>query len=202
MRDRLGVGFVGAGFISNFHAAAWTSVRHADIKGVAEISKRRALEFVKDCQKLRVGNPKIYNDVSDMVKDPQIDVIYINSPNYTRIPIMEKIAKLTTQKKAKLIGVACEKPLARTVKEAKKMVELVKEAGILHGYLENQCFAPSITRGKEIIWKRGASVSGRPYLARCAEEHGGPHEPWFWMGTRQGAKLQTLNGQDPNILKN
>ncbi len=186
MKDRLGVGFVGAGFISGFHATAWTNVRHADIKGVAEISKRRAREFVKVCQKLRVGNPKIYNDVSDMVKDPKIDVIYINSPNYTRIPIMEKIVKLTTGKKAKLIGVACEKPLARTVKEAKKMVELVKEAGILHGYLENQCFAPSITRGKEIIWKRGASVSGRPYLARCAEEHGGPHEPWFWQGTKQG----------------
>lgn len=186
MKDRLGVGFVGAGFISGFHAVAWTSVRHADIKGVAEISKRRAQEFVKVCRKLRVGNPKIYKDVSDMVKDPKIDVIYINSPNYTRIPIMEKIVKLTTKKKAKLIGVACEKPLARTVKEAKKMVELVKEAGILHGYLENQCFAPSITRGKEIIWKRGASVSGRPYLARCAEEHGGPHEPWFWQGTKQG----------------
>jgi predicted dehydrogenase len=28
--------------------------------------------------------------------------------------------------------------------------------------------------------------SGRPYLARAAEEHSGPHEPWFWRGALQG----------------
>jgi predicted dehydrogenase len=29
-------------------------------------------------------------------------------------------------------------------------------------------------------------VAGRPYLARAAEEHGGPHEPWFWRGKDAG----------------
>lgn len=56
-----------------------------------------------------------------MVKDPEIDVIYIVSPNYTRVPILEKIVKTVTQEKTKLIGIACEKPLARTVKEAKRI---------------------------------------------------------------------------------
>jgi predicted dehydrogenase len=28
--------------------------------------------------------------------------------------------------------------------------------------------------------------TGRPYLARAAEEHSGPHEPWFWQGEQQG----------------
>ena len=41
-------------------------------------------------------------------------------------------------------------------------------------------------RGKEIIWSRGAKVTGRPYLARAAEEHSGPHMPWFWEGSLQG----------------
>jgi len=54
------------------------------------------------------------------------------------------------------------------------------------GYLENQLFAPDITRGKELIWARGAALTGRPYLARAAEEHSGPHMPWFWQGTLQG----------------
>jgi predicted dehydrogenase len=43
-----------------------------------------------------------------------------------------------------------------------------------------------VTRGKEIIGRRAASTTGRPYLARAAEEHSGPHEPWFWQGDRQG----------------
>lgn len=186
MSERLGVGFVGAGFMSTFHAISWTNVRHADIKGIVDPKKRKAQEYVKLCNKLRVGNPKIFNDVSEMAKDPEINVIYIVSPNYTRVPILEKIVKTVKQEKTKLIGIACEKPLARTVKEAKRMVELIKESGLLHGYLENQCFAPSLTKGREIIWKRGALISGRPYIARCAEEHSGPHEPWFWLGTQQG----------------
>lgn len=66
------------------------------------------------------------------------------------------------------------------------MVELVEQAGVLHGYLENQLFMPSVERGKFIVWARGAALAGRPYLARAAEEHGGPHMPWFWRGDLQG----------------
>ena len=33
---------------------------------------------------------------------------------------------------------------------------------------------------------RGAATAGRPYLARAAEEHSGPHMPWFWRGELQG----------------
>ena len=42
------------------------------------------------------------------------------------------------------------------------------------------------SRGKEIVWARGAALAGPPYLARAAEEHSGPHMPWFWEGTLQG----------------
>jgi predicted dehydrogenase len=66
------------------------------------------------------------------------------------------------------------------------MVELVEKSGLLHGYLEDQMFAPSVTRGKEILWTRAAAITGRPYLARAAEEHSGPHSPWFWRGELQG----------------
>jgi predicted dehydrogenase len=41
-------------------------------------------------------------------------------------------------------------------------------------------------RGKSIVWTRGAALAGRPYLARAAEEHSGPHMPWFWEGSLQG----------------
>jgi predicted dehydrogenase len=58
--------------------------------------------------------------------------------------------------------------------------------GLNTGYLENQLFAPDITRGRELIWARGAALTGRPYLARAAEEHSGPHMPWFWQGALQG----------------
>jgi predicted dehydrogenase len=85
-----------------------------------------------------------------------------------------------------LRAIACEKPLARNVAEASKVLELVRRAGLTHGYLENQVFAPQIETGRSLIWSRGAAATGRPYLARAAEEHSGPHMPWFWRGDLQG----------------
>ncbi len=99
---------------------------------------------------------------------------------------MEQIVRALKAGRGKLIGIACEKPLARNVKEAKRVVELVEEAGVLHGYLEDQIFEPKVVRGREIAWRRGAALTGRPYLARSAEEHSGPHMPWFWQGELQG----------------
>jgi predicted dehydrogenase len=43
-----------------------------------------------------------------------------------------------------------------------------------------------VERGRQLLWARGASLTGRPYLARAAEEHSGPHAPWFWQGRLQG----------------
>jgi predicted dehydrogenase len=58
--------------------------------------------------------------------------------------------------------------------------------GLATGYLENQLFAPHIETGRNLLWARGAATTGRPYLARAAEEHSGPHMPWFWSGRQQG----------------
>jgi predicted dehydrogenase len=66
------------------------------------------------------------------------------------------------------------------------MLKLATDAKLNHGYLENQVFATPVERGKEIVWRRAASVTGRPYLARAAGEHSGPHEAWFWQGDKQG----------------
>ena len=75
---------------------------------------------------------------------------------------------------------------ALAMNEAARMVELVEQSGLLHGYLENQLFAPHVEAGKALIWARGAATTGRPYLARAAEEHSVPHMPWFWQGRLQG----------------
>src|SRR5688500_1111555 len=99
---------------------------------------------------------------------------------------MQDICDAVQSGKDKLIGVACEKPLARNVAEERLMAELVEQSGLLHGYLEDQIFAPSVTRGRQIMWSRAAALTGRPYLARAAEEHSGPHSPWFWQGELQG----------------
>jgi len=185
-KNTLGIGIIGGGFIARFHIRSWPGVRGADIVGIFDPDAKRAKEACAMARGLEVGPAKPYDSITAMVADPAIDALWICSPNYTRTGIMEEIAEAVLKGRGKLIGVACEKPLGRNVKEAKTMLELAKKAGLLDGYLENQVFAPAVTRGKEIVWTRGAAIAGPPYLARAAEEHSGPHMPWFWEGTLQG----------------
>jgi predicted dehydrogenase len=185
MAGRLGVGFIGSGFMTRFHIRSWEAVRDADIRGVYSPTRANAEAAAALVRSLRVGDAKAFGSIESMVADESIDCIWLCGPNFTRVENMARIVAAIKQG-AKLKAIACEKPLARNAAEAARMVQLVEEAGVLHGYLENQLFAPSLERGKQIIWARGATVAGRPYLARAAEEHAGPHMPWFWQGDLQG----------------
>ncbi|MCJ7563011.1 MAG: Gfo/Idh/MocA family oxidoreductase [Candidatus Aminicenantes bacterium] len=188
MRNKkfLGIGIIGGGFIARFHIRSWVGVRDADILGIFDPDTKRAEEAAALVRRLHVGNARTYKSVTDMIADPAIDALWIGAPNYTRLDVMEEIAHAVIKGKGELIGVTCEKPLGRNVKEARKMLDLAKKAHLLDGYLENQVFAPAVVRGKDIVWARGAAIAGPPYLARAAEEHSGPHMPWFWEGALQG----------------
>jgi predicted dehydrogenase len=184
-RDRLGVGFIGSGFMTRFHLQSWTGVRDADVRGVFSPHRERAEEAAAMARELRVGEARAFSSIEEMVEAPEIDCVWLCGPNHARVENMERIVE-ALGRGASLAAVACEKPLARNVAEARRMVELAEKAGVLHGYLEDQVFTPALARAREIAWARGASLSGRPYLARAAEEHSGPHMPWFWRGDLQG----------------
>lgn len=183
---RLGVGFVGSGFNTRFHIQSWPGVRDADVRGVWSPNQKNAADAAKLANSLDVGPAKAYKSITDMVADPAIHALWLCGPNHARLENVEEICDAVASGKGELLGIACEKPLARGVAEAKQVLKLVKKAGIKHGYLENQLFAPGVTRGRDLIWARGAKTTGRPYLARAAEEHSGPHNAWFWQGDKQG----------------
>ncbi|MDP1890204.1 MAG: Gfo/Idh/MocA family oxidoreductase [Gemmatimonadaceae bacterium] len=184
--SRLGVGFIGSGFNARFHMQGWVGVRDADILGVWSPDDKGAKSAAAYCRSLNVGDCKAYRSIAQMVADPAIDAIWLSGPNHARIENVEEIVDTIKRGKGELKGIACEKPLARNVAEAKRVKQLVDSVGLKTGYLENQLFSPHVEAGKKLIWARGAATTGRPYLARAAEEHSGPHSPWFWMGQLQG----------------
>jgi predicted dehydrogenase len=182
----LRIGFIGSGFNARFHMQSFTGVRHAEVLGVWSPNQRRAGEAAALARKLDIGQARPYSSIAEMVADPSIDALWLCGPNHARIENVEEIVDTIARGRGELTGIACEKPLARNVAEAKAVTKLVKGAGLLHGYLENQLFAPQVEHGRALIWARGARLTGRPYLARAAEEHSGPHMPWFWQGRLQG----------------
>jgi predicted dehydrogenase len=186
MSSRLGVGFIGSGFNARFHIQGWRGVRDADVLGVWSPNARRAADTAQLARSLNVGAATPFKSIADMVADPAIDAIWLCGPNQARIENVEEIVDALKRGKGELKGIACEKPLARNVSEAKKVAKLVASVGLATGYLENQLWSPHIELGRSLLWARGAATTGRPYLARAAEEHSGPHMPWFWQGRLQG----------------
>jgi predicted dehydrogenase len=182
----LGIGFIGSGFNARFHIQSFTGVRDADVLGVWSPTAEHAAATAAYARKLEVGRAKAYRSIADMVADPKIDALWLCGANHARIENVAEIVDAIERGKGELRGLACEKPLARNVAEAKEVVRLVRRVGLATGYLENQLFAPQVEHGRNLIWARGAKLTGRPYLARAAEEHSGPHMPWFWKGKLQG----------------
>ena len=185
-KQTLRVGFVGTGFIAHFHLKSMIGVRNVEVTGVFSRKAENREKFAKEVETLGLGSCRTHESLEALLSADDVDAIWILSPNYTRLDVMRALHGAIKSGRSKVFAVACEKPLARTVAEAREMLTLAEDAGLNHGYLENQVFCTPVLRGKEIIWRRAASTTGRPYLARAAEEHSGPHEPWFWQGDKQG----------------
>jgi predicted dehydrogenase len=182
----LRVGILGSGFIANFHLQGFLSVRNARISVVYSPTPAHREALAAKANDLGLGPCSPAESVAQLVESEDVDAVWILGPNYTRLEHMRAIHGAVKSGRAELLGVACEKPLARNLREAQEMLRLAEDAGLNHGYLENQLFSTAVQRGKEIIWRRAVPSGGRPYLARAAEEHSGPHRPWFWQGEQQG----------------
>ena len=186
-RRTLGVGILGAGFIGNFHVDSFRGVRDGDIVAVCSRRLERAADLAAKAEALGVGSGvTAYDEIVELVRDPRVEAIWVLTPNFTRVEVIKAITDEVISGRAELKALAIEKPLGRNVAEAREVLEMVQGAGLLHGYLENQVYAPGLVRSREIIWARGAAGSGSPYLARAAEEHSGPHNTWFWNGATEG----------------
>jgi predicted dehydrogenase len=180
MAGTLRVGIVGAGFIAQFQLAAMKMIRGIQVAGVCSLQK--ADQLAQKARDLGIGEPRIYGSVTEMAKE--VDTIAVFTPNYTRVPIVEEIVA-AVKAGAVLKGVICEKPLGRTVAEARRLVELADSVNLRTAYFENQLFMKAV-RAQMAQLEPVQRAMGPLSLTRCAEEHGGPHEPWFWDPTRQG----------------
>jgi predicted dehydrogenase len=182
----LRIGFIGSGFIAHFHLESFEGVRNAQIAGVFSPNPDHREALARSATEKGLGPCRAFDSIESMVSSDEIDAVWILGRNDRRLENMQAIHRAVKDQGAKLRGVACEKPLARNLREAREMLRLADDAGLNQGYLENIIFSTGIVRGKDIIWRRAVPNAGRPYLARAAEEHSGPHMAWFWQGEKQG----------------
>jgi len=116
MRD-VKIGIIGCGGIANGkHMPSLSKLPHAKMVAFCDI----IVEKAEDAKK-RFGTPdaKVYADYHELLKDPEIEVVHVLTPNRMHSPIT--CDALDAGK-----HVMCEKPMAINSAEARKMLEAAK----------------------------------------------------------------------------
>ena len=90
--QRIGIGFIGGGFITRFHIQSLISVRNCDVIGVMSRTKDSAEESALIAKSIGVGyNAKAYDSITEMIADPEINALWVCSPNFARIETLSLI---------------------------------------------------------------------------------------------------------------
>lgn len=108
-------GLIGAGNISSKFAKALNSLEHTQITAIASRDIVKARAFAD-----RFSIEKAYGSYEEIVRDPEIDVIYIGTP-HTEHRENAKLCMINGK------AVLCEKPFTLNYEEAKELEELARE---------------------------------------------------------------------------
>lgn len=116
---KLKVGIIGCGGIANGkHLPAIQKNGNFQVAAFCDIIRERA---EKAKEEYGTEDAHIYTDYKELLKE-ELDAVYVLTPNSSHSPIT--VAALKAGK-----HVMCEKPMAKTYEEAKKMVDAAKESG-------------------------------------------------------------------------
>ncbi len=178
--ELLRYGIVGGGFLPAFMLRALTQVRGVEVAGVC--ARRPPEHLARFAREHGLGPARVFGSLAEMV--PHVDVVAFFGPNMTRVEALEEVAGAVRQG-AVLRGLICEKPLARNLREARRVLELAREIGAPTAYFENQIHMKSVQSALAQL-APVMRAQGPLLLARAAEEHGGPHGAWFWDPRLQG----------------
>lgn len=117
---RLRIGIIGCGGIANGkHLPSLKAVGRADIVAFCDLIPERAEKAAKE---YGIEGAKVYTDYKELLKDETIDVVHVCTPNRSHADI--SIDALNAGK-----HVMCEKPMAKTAADARRMVEAAKKSG-------------------------------------------------------------------------
>jgi levoglucosan dehydrogenase len=147
MTQSLNVGLVGAGFMGKAHSLAyaampmffWPAPAIPQRKVIAEVTDELAAEAAR-----RYGYERSTSDWRTVIDDPSIDIVDIATPNDAHCEIAVAAAEAGKH-------IICEKPLARTGDEARRMLEAVQRAGVVHMVAFNYRRTPAVVLAKRYL---------------------------------------------------
>lgn len=134
-------GIIGLGNIANKFAQAVTKMEDCQLLAVASRTKEKAEEFG---HKYGVTGEKCYGTYEELVKDEEVEVIYIALPH----SMHKEISMLCLKNKK---AVLCEKPVTLNEAEVLEVIQCAKENRTFFMEAMKTRFLPVHTKVKELI---------------------------------------------------
>lgn len=130
----LRLGIIGCGKVTSmFHIRAIEQIDEIKVTGLSDINEERMTTITESC-----GNPHTYTDYKDLLADPNVEAVAVNTP-----PKFHEEIVLDALMAGK--HVLCEKPLAESIEGCVKIKELQMETGLTVLPAHNYAFTPSFT---------------------------------------------------------
>jgi predicted dehydrogenase len=166
MSRKIRVAIVGLGFGAEFIPIYQ---RHPDAEMHAICQRNREkLDAVGD----HFGVRKRYTDYEELLRDPEIDAVHINTP----IPdhARQSIMALEAGK-----HVACTVPMATSVEDCRRIVELTERTGLTYMMMETVVYAREFLFMKELYDK---GELGRVQFLKASHQQDMDGWPDYWPG--------------------
>jgi predicted dehydrogenase len=166
MANKINVAIIGLGFGAEF-IPIYQRHPNANMYAICQRNKEK-LDQIGDEFKIE----KRYTDYDELLKDPNIDAVHINTP----IPdhAIQSIKALKAGK-----HVACTVPMATTVEECRQIVELVKETGLSYMMMETVVYAREFLFMKELYEK---GELGKIQFLKASHQQDMDGWPNYWPG--------------------
>ena len=180
---------LGTGLIGLFYTMTLHGQRSRDrVKSVYSRRLDRARKFAAEWD-----IPYATDSMAEAINHPSTTVVVIGLPN----DLHEEAVRLCVAAKKPVL---CTKPLARTAEEAKRIVDMVEEAGLFAGYLEDLVYTPKTLKAIDSVQ---AGALGDILWVRSRETHSGPHSDWFWdIDQAGGGAIVDLGCHCIEIIRN
>lgn len=172
---RLGMGLVGPGFVGAHHIDAVRRLGFVDVVAVAASSDASAR-----ARAATLGVPAAYGHYEALVADPAVDVVHVTTPNALHGAVID--AALAHGK-----HVVCDKPLATTAAEARRLLQAATAAGVVHAVTFNY-------RGNPMVQDARARVAGGD-IGPVHLVHGHYLQDWLLEDTDYSWRLDPSQGQ-------
>jgi predicted dehydrogenase len=166
MGKKINVAVVGLGFGAEF-IPIYQRHPDANMYAICQRNKEK-LNQVGDEFKIEVR----YTDYDELLKDPNIDAVHINTPipNHGE----QSIKALKAGK-----HVACTVPMATTVDECRQIVELVQSTGLTYMMMETVVYAREFLFMKELYDK---GELGKVQFLKASHQQDMDGWPNYWPG--------------------